>query len=239
VVWVVEQAKLGEFCRESLSVESNSKRSTELEIEIDTYRDSWMDNGLENFFRMLNNLESCDAEITDISVRLKIKDRKEFIKELTRAILDKRQNLIVIEKDRKTCEIKEIRKDHLILQEEKKVGGKVTFKEDLYKPEKTAEIVSKIFDLKKRKNICILCGQAFDKAVKKLRQANYPFVTKIASLSGVRSYKDGKVLSLKEYYDNLCPICYLIGILEWTDDAIIYRTLPGDKSFCSYLILPV
>jgi len=232
---VAEQANLGEFCKERLNVKNNSRRSTELEIEINTYQDPWMDNGLENFFRMLNNLESCEAKITDISVKLKIKDKKEFVKELTRAILDKRQNLIVIEKDRKTNEIKEIKKDHLILQEGKKIGGKVAFKEDLYKPEKTAEIVSKIFDLKKGKNICILCGRAFDKAVKKLQQANYPFVTKIASLSGVRSYKDGKVLSLKEYYDNLCPICYLIGILEWTDDAIIYRTFPGDKSF---LFLP-
>ena len=80
-----------------------------------------------------------------------------------------------------------------------------------------------------------MCGRAFDKAVKKLQQANYPFVTKIASLSGVRSYKDGRVLSLREYYDNLCPFCYLIGILEWTDDALIYRTFPGDKSF---LFLP-
>ncbi|RLC75078.1 MAG: hypothetical protein DRI61_15510, partial [Chloroflexi bacterium] len=116
-----------------------------------------------------------------------------------------------------------------------KIGGKVTFKEDLYKPEKTPEIVSKIFELKKGKTRCILCGRVFNKAVKKLQQANYPFVTKIASLSGVRSYRDGRVLSLKEYYDDLCPFCYLIGILEWTDEAIVYRTFPGNKSF---LFLP-
>ena len=40
-----------------------------------------------------------------------------------------------------------------------------------------------------------MCGRAFDKAVKKLQQANYPFVTKIASMSGVRSYEGGEMLS--------------------------------------------
>lgn len=205
------------------------------EIQFKIYNDPWMDNGLENFYRILRNLESCRVELTDSSIKLEIYTMDEFIKELTRVILEKRQNLIVIEKNEKTGEKKEIKKDHLIIQEEKKIGGKVALKEDLYKPEKTAEIVSKIFDLKDGKATCILCGRAFDKTVKKLQQANYPFVTKIASLSGVRSYKDGITLALKEYYDNLCPLCYLLGVLEWTDDALIYRTFPGDKSF---LFLP-
>jgi len=204
-------------------------------LEFRIYKDPWMDNGLENFFRILRNLNSCNVELTDTSIKLEVKNKEEFIKELTKRILEKRQNLLVIEKNEKTGEIREIKKDHLILQEEKKICGKVAFKEDLYKPEKTAEIVSKIFNLKEGKVRCILCGRAFDRTVKKLQQANYPFVTKIASLSGVRSYKDGRVLSLREYYDNLCPFCYLIGILEWTDDALVYRTFPGDRSF---LFLP-
>ncbi|WP_202319132.1 hypothetical protein [Archaeoglobus neptunius] len=114
-------------------------------LEFSIYENPWMDNGLENFFRILRNLDSCNVELTDNSIKLEIKNKEEFIKELTKRILEKRQNLIVIEKNEKTGEIKEIKKDHLILQEEKKIGGKVAFKEDLYKPEKTAEIVSKIF----------------------------------------------------------------------------------------------
>ncbi len=204
-------------------------------IEINTFSDPWMDNGVENFYRILNDLESCEAELTGDSMIIKITDKEKFIRELTRAVSDKRQNLIVIEEDRKTKVRKEVKKDHVIIQEEKKVGGKVALKEEIYKPEKTAEVISKIFSLNEGKNTCILCGRKYDKSVKKLQQANYPFVTKIASLSGVRSYKDGRSLSLREYYDNLCPLCYFIGILEWTDEALVYRTFPGEKS---YLFLP-
>lgn len=205
-------------------------------FEINTYEDPWMDNGLENFFRVLRDLESCEVELTSGSIKVEIRSKGGFIKELTGKILEKRRNLLVTDKDKKTGEKKEVRKDHLLLQEEKKIGGKVAFKEDLYKPEKTAEIVSKVFELREGKNRCILCGNVFDKGVKKLQQANYPFVTKIASLSGVRSYKDGEILSLKEYYENLCPLCYLIGVLAWTDEAMVYRTFPGEKSF---LFLPI
>ncbi|RLF40035.1 MAG: hypothetical protein DRN12_06150 [Thermoplasmata archaeon] len=204
-------------------------------IEINTFSDPWMDNGVENFYRILNDLEFCETELTGNSMIIKIADKEKFIKELTRVVLDKRQNLIVIEEDRKTKVRKEVKKDHVIIQEEKKVGGKVALKEEIYKPEKTAEIVSKIFSLNEGKNTCILCGRKYDKSVKKLQQANHPFVTKIASLSGVRSYKDGRSLSLKEYYDNLCPLCYFVGILEWTDEALVYRTFPGERS---YLFMP-
>ncbi|MCD6493468.1 MAG: hypothetical protein J7K36_06705 [Archaeoglobaceae archaeon] len=206
-----------------------------MNIEINTFSNPWMDNGVENFYRILNELESCEAELTENSLIIKITDKEKFIKELTRAVLDKRLNIIVNEPDKKTKVRKEFKKDYVLIQEEKKVGGKVALKEEIYKPEKTAKVVSKIFSLSDGKNTCILCGRRYNKSVKKLQQANYPFVTKIASLSGVRSYKDGRSLSLKEYYDNLCPLCYFIGILEWTDEALVYRTFPGEKS---YLFMP-
>jgi len=204
-------------------------------MKISAFNDPWMDNGVENFYRILNELESCEAELTKDSVEVKITNKEKFIKELTRALLNRRQNLIAIEEDKKTKVKKEVKKDHIIIQEEKKVGGKVALKEEIYKPEKSAEIISKVFDISEGKNTCILCGRKYNKSVKKLQQANYPFVTKIASLSGVRSYKGDGVLSLKEYYDNLCPLCYFIGVLEWTDEALIYRTFPGEKS---YLFMP-
>jgi len=200
-------------------------------FEIFYYQDPWLDNGIENLYRILKNLESCEIKLEDYSLVFKIKNKQKFIEELTRELLNKRQNLIVIDKDKKLGVSKEFKKDYILIQEERKIDGKVVLKEDIYKPEKIQEVVPKIFNLNEGKNICILCGRQYDKSVKKLQQANYPFVTKIASLSGVRSYKDGKSLSLKEYYDNLCPLCYFIGILEWTDEVIIYRTFPGEKSF--------
>lgn len=204
-------------------------------IEIKMFNDPWMDNGIENLYRILKEIESCNAELTENSMKFSIIDEQKFLKEFSKTVIEKRENLIVIEKDRGAGIDKEIKKDHIIIQEGEKVAGKVALKEEIYKPEKTLEIISKIFSSDSGKNVCILCGRSYDKSVKKLQQANYPFVTKIASLSGVRSYKDGLSISLKEYYDNLCPLCYLVGILEWTDEGVVYRTFPGDKS---YMFLP-
>ncbi len=205
--------------------------------KIEVYKDPWMDNGVENFYSILKGMDSCKAELTANLLKFEISNTKEFVKELTRKIInEKRRNLIVREKDKKTNISKEIKKDHLLLQEGKKIGGKVAFKEDIYKSEYTSRIISNIFNLSDGKNICVLCGRRFNKAIKKLQQANYPFVTKIGSLSGIRSYGNGETLSLKEYYDNLCSLCYLIGILLWTDEAIVYRTFPGERSF---LFLPI
>lgn len=93
-----------------------------------------------------------------------------------------------------------------------------------------------ILDLieKDGKKTCVLCGKTFSKPYKKMQQATYPFVTKIKSLSGIRTYKDGTFYAFKEYHDNFCPTCYLIGILEWLDDRIIYRTFRRDKTYRTF-----
>ncbi|MEM5854478.1 MAG: hypothetical protein QXG39_05465 [Candidatus Aenigmatarchaeota archaeon] len=199
-------------------------------IEIKAYNDPWMDNALENFYRTLKSFQSCESEIGADFIRIKIRELGNFINELWKTLEHKKKNMIVIEVDEKTKTQKEVKKDYVIIQEEKKIGGKVAFKEEIYKSEKAKEIIDEIFSSEEGENRCILCERPFKKSVKKLQQANYPFVTKIASLSGIRSYKDGFSISLKEYYDNLCPWCYFIGIFEWTDDGFIYRTFPGEKS---------
>jgi len=204
-------------------------------IEIYLYNDPWMNNALENFYRILKNAGCCDVILYPNKIVINIQSLSNFIEKLSRKIIEKRDNLIVVEKDKKTGLSKEFKKDHILIQEEKKIGGRVALKEDIYKPEKVQVIISNIFSTKEGSKRCILCGRSFDKSVKKLQQASYPFVTKIASLSGVRTYKDGQTLSLREYYDNVCPFCYLLGILAWTDNALVYRTFPRDKSL---LFLP-
>jgi len=202
-----------------------------MNLKISAYHNVWLDNGVENLYRILNNVESCRVKLCKDSLTIEILNQKKFVKSLTKEVLHRKQNLIVIEEDKKTTARKEFKKDYILIQEGKKVGGKVILKEEIYKSEKTADIISRIFDSDKGKNTCILCERKYNRSVKKLQQANYPFVTKIASLSGVRSYKDGKGLSLSEYYRNLCPLCYLIGVLEWVDEGLVYRTFPREKSF--------
>jgi len=195
-----------------------------------------MDNGVENLYRLIEDSEEeVDINFDKTILALNTQNKEDLENILSNIIQNNRNNLIVIDKDKKTGEIKEIKKDFVLIQEGRKIDGIVAFKENIYN--ESEKSVPEILDLieKDGKKTCVLCGKTFSKPYKKMQQATYPFVTKIKSLSGIRTYKDGTFYSFKEYHDNFCPTCYLIGILEWLDDRIIYRTFPGDKTF---LFLP-
>ena len=215
--------------------DSQTTRREQFEIKFPVCNDLWMDNGLETFYSVLNDFRNDNFEITieNNSLIIRIDDFKKFKEDLGNAIKNRRTNLIIIDSDKKTGEKKEIKKDYILIQEEAKIKGKVAFKEKIYNDTTTDSAINELFDLiseKNGKHTCAVCGLQFSKQFKKLQQGAYPFVTKIKSLSGIRSYKDGTYLSLNEYFDDFCPTCYLLGILEWLDDGIIYRTTPGIKS---------
>lgn len=205
-----------------------------IKIEIPIYHDVWMDNGVETFYQILKEAQnnSFNVNINADSLLLNVTDFDEFKEAVGVAVKNRRSNLIVIAEDKKTGETKEVKKDYVLIQEGTKVKGVVAFKEGLYNEKTTLDTVKNVFDsiAEEGTRNCIVCGRQFSRPVKKLQQAAYPLVTKIKSLSGVRSYKDGEVYSFKEYFEDLCPACHLIGLSEWSDDGIIYRTIPGEKS---------
>lgn len=207
-----------------------------MEMEISIYNDVWMDNAVENFYRLIEDSdEGLDITLGKTELTVNNFNKEDFKDILSDIIQDNRNNLIVTNKDKKTGEIKEIKKDFVLIQEGKKIDGIVAFKENIYT--ESEKSVNEILDLMETdgKKTCILCGKTFSKPFKKMQQATYPFATKIKSLSGIRTYKDGTFYAFKEYHDSFCPTCYLIGILEWLDDRMIYRTFPGDRTF---LFLP-
>lgn len=209
-----------------------------MEIAIPALNDVWMDNGVETLYRLLKEAQddSFSVKIGDNSLIITVADFAKFKKSVGIAVKNRRSNLIVVEEDKKLGETKEVKKDYILIQPNTKdrtvKPWKEMFKEDIYNEKTTTDAVKKIFDLIAEEGArnCVVCGRQFSRSVKKLQQAAYPFVTKIKSLSGVRSYKDGEVYSFKEYFEDFCPTCYLIGIAEWLDDGIIYRTVPGEKS---------
>ncbi len=209
-------------------------RGKGVKIEIPIYNDVWMDNGVETFYHILKEAQnnSFNVNINADSLLLNVTDFDKFQESIGVAVKNRRSNLIVIAEDKKTGETKQIKKDYILIQEGTKVKGEVAFKEGLYNEKTAVDTVKKVFDLIAEEGTrnCIICGKQFSKPVKKLQQAAYPSVTKIKSLSGVRSYKDGEVYSFKEYFEDFCPTCYLIGLSEWSDDGIIYRTIPGERS---------
>ena len=217
-----------------------------MKFEITIYRDPWLDNGLDNLSRILQMLKEemelfgenhFQFEIYKDKLSFEIYDFEKFTDDLARQLIYMRNNYLLVEEKEDTGEKKEIKKDFIVLQENKKIGGKINFKDRLFNPEETKRTIKEILKLsyKDGKNRCVLCGRSFDKSFKNLQMAAYPLVTKIKSLSGVRTYKDGVSYAFKDYYTSLCPLCYLVGVCEWTDGGIIYRTFVGDKS---YLFLP-
>jgi len=203
-------------------------------IEIPRYNDVWMDNGVETFYQILKEADNggFDVTLTDDSLKVEVNDFDNFKESIGVAVKNRRSNLIVIAEDKKLGETKQIKKDYILIQEGTKIKGEVAFKEEMYNEKSAVDTVRQILELitATGERNCVICGRHFSKPVKKLQQAAYPPVTKIKSLSGVRSYKDGEVYSFKEYFEDFCPTCYLIGLTEWSDDGIIYRTIPGDKS---------
>jgi len=211
-------------------------------ISIQKFNDIWLDNGLATFYKFLGGLEEENEEnvlktldLTSLGLEYSFEDRHEFIKLLKSIIESKIGDMLVEVENGDTGEIKEVKKDHILIQEKKKIGGKVSFKEDIFDKNKIENVISIIYDnLEEGDKSCFFCGRKFKSKVKSLQQASYPFVTKIKSLSGIRSYT-GKGLRLTEYIADYCPQCYFIGISEWLDESMVYRTIPGEKSI---IILP-
>lgn len=190
-------------------------------MQINIFYDIWMDNGIENFYNILKSIpEGVSANLKNDGLEFKILDKTAFLEYLENRINHKRDTIAFYwDKDKKTGEVRNIKKDWVLIQYGKKVKGKNVLKEKIYSD--TKERLKEILDSSSKtgKQTCILCNKPFSKKVDKLKQSIYPFVTKIKSLSGIRK--------LDYTYNELCPMCYLIGSLQWCDEGIIYRTFPN------------
>ncbi len=206
------------------------------QVEIRIYNDFWLDNAIENFYRILlnvqENLEDLDVEILNNRLIFTFNNLESLKKFLISEIKYRYKNMICMEVDTGTGVSKEVKKDFVLLQEGTKKEGKVKLKEKVYNWNELPKMLDVVFKPKKGSNkICIMCGKPHKKSFE-LKQAIYPLATKTKSLSGIRTLK-----TLPEYYKNVCPLCYLLGALEWTDDALVFRTLIDSGK--SYLFIPV
>lgn len=194
------------------------------------YHDVWMDNGVITLYNILENNPYVETAFSDDKLKINIKDKKGFIKHLSRRINDLKNEVLIVKVQDKTINIiKEVKKDFILIQERIKKGGIVDLKEDIFGSQ-NERIIENIFDgLDGRGKKCIQCGGEYKNNIKKLQQANYPFVTKAKSMGGIRGFA--------EYFSNLCPLCYLIGITEWTDKGIVYR-IPSRTAGKAILFLP-
>jgi len=195
-----------------------------IKVEIPIYNDVWMDNGVVNLYRFLDGVDGVNVNLKTDTLEFEIAEKERFLKGFEDEIKQKRDSVIfVTEKDDKTGERRNIKKDFVLLQYGKKVEGTNVLKEKIYSDSEISERLEQIFEnFVSGVSSCILCGRTYRRGIDKLKQAVYPLVTKIRSLSGVRT--------LKEQYTELCPLCYPVGSLEWCDDGIIYRVFPTSHS---------
>ena len=209
-----------------------------MQIHIPKFNDVWLDNALANFYSLLYELYQDDEVLEHLELHpdglsYSFSDQEAFVDALAQLIISYRSSLVVIVENSKTGERKENKKDHVLIQEGKKLQGKVSFKENIFNEQQTVGVLQEIYqNLKGKKLRCFFCNRPFKKKIKNIQQASYPFVTKIASLSGIRSGQD---IKLTEYTAEYCPQCYLLGVLEWLDPSLVYRNLPKQKSI---IILP-
>lgn len=222
-----------------------------MELELLIKNNAWYDNGLLTFYFMvkaISNRSDVETELTEGSIKVNIPNRKNFVEELDTEIRENRSNLVINEETDKGAQ-KEVKKDFIIPQEDKKINGRVALKEILFQDNKRKEFLEKCFEILDKnengKRNCVVCGRNYSvrgseiRSKLKLKQTVYPFATKIKSLSGIRTYKNEKYLKFsKTYHDNICPLCYITGVLNWLNPSIIYRTFIETNKGYSFAFIP-
>ncbi len=191
-----------------------------MRFEIPLNSDVWMLNGIETLYTLTSGLDGCRVKLDPDLLVIEITEMEKFLKSFTDKISSKQDEVIFVKKLDDMGQSRFVKKDFVLIQYGKAKEGRNVLKEKIYS-ETEKRLKDILSGIEKGNKICVVCGRNFKKSVDKLKQAVHPFTTKIKSLSGVRTLKDN--------YDNLCPLCYLIGTLEWLDDAIIYRCFLGSS----------
>lgn len=205
-----------------------------IKLVISPYNDFWMDNAAENFYRIVKEIADAEsgvveAGLSEDNIEIKIIDKKKFVSFLKDKIKNRRDTYIFFEKeDTKTKLVNNVKKDFIIMQYGTKTKGKNVLKEQVYSDVDMASLLEELIkdlESEKKKKSCVLCNRKFAKSIGNLKQSIYPLSTKIKSLSGIRTEIDvsHNIKQMKDYFDNVCPVCYVIGALEWSDGGIVYR----------------
>jgi len=207
-----------------------------MELQFKKCNDFWIDNGVENLYNIFRKIGTCHPEIKfeikSDKIIVQFDNINKFVDELAKIVEQLKYEKLLIEvEDKKTSAKKRVKKDYILIQYGSKDKNDInTLKEKIYLNPK--DELNEIFNLittklknSKSNKICLCCGEEFSKKYQNMKQASYPMTTKIKSLGGIRG--------TAENYNEMCPKCYLAGILEWTDDYI-YKCL-RDKS---YMIIP-
>ena len=222
---------------------------SEIKITLPYFNDPWMDNAVVNLYGILEAVKKRTAfklkQLEPDRMEAVISDTDEFEEQLWMEITQRRDNVVFVEvEDKETGGRRKVRKDFVLIgYDSDKTAAIHERLRDFYSGTQGRELLHDVLqDLQieesKRNHTCVLCGQRFSKRRSNLKQAIYPFVTKIKSISGVRSEDSDEkgITVMPENYRDVCPACYLAGIMAWADKTTIFRTVPGGYSI---ILLPI
>jgi len=213
-----------------------------MKIRMPIYHDVWMDNGIENLYRILVSIQKQEegilqADVESDGLEVEVFNSKRLKELLEDAIRASRDNYIFYwDEDSKTKIRLNKKKAFVAIQYGSKdqKTGRNKLKEKIFKDEEIDQVLGKLleeFKSERKEKTCVLCGRRYHVSIGNLHQAVYPFSTKIKALSGVRTRvaPSGAISGMTENFKHLCPYCYLVGTLEWADPALIYRSFVGGK----------
>lgn len=201
--------------------------------------DVWLDNGLEFFGQIVEHIAMQFPQVVQIawqpdSLQLTIHDANRFIKLLDDEIRQRMDMTLRYKSERAS---KYVLKPFVGFNQQPPTQHPPLFQEarrcsflvSVFAPSQTQ---------RREANGCPLCGEPITSDEQTLTLSVYPFVTKIKSLSGIRTrwFEGG----LKGFVTNLpvCVRCYFLGALAWLDDALLYLCDIGGTSGTAVILLP-
>lgn len=204
--------------------------------------DVWLDNGLELFGQIADHISRQHPEVLKVKwfpdeLHLTIYNVDRFIK-----LLEEEIQTRIIEVAHYTDEKSRSRKL-------KRYIPFHTYKDARNYPlifqNKTRSFLEEVFNPRsgvREKERCLFCGGPVGKLSNrklKLTLSVYPFVTKIKSLSGIRTWWNEDRLEGFTDYMGVCSKCYFLGALVWIDDALLYLCDVDGAKGLSIVLLPV
>lgn len=229
-----------------------------MEINIPYLDDPWFDNATESFYTLMkeqileNEKDDLIFELSDYN--LNIAGDMDIFKDVLYRVFGNYYEYVFCDHEKKNGDKEILLKKHLnfdirVQDDLHKFIINKPFKrsslnakemkpedwtiENMVDVDKYIETLSKNLS-SKPKHICGFCGREYSSSYDNVLYNTYPPATKAKCFYGGRYYKDDKEL-FSDYNKEICPVCSLLGIMEWFDESIVYRTM-DDKSF---IYLPI
>ena len=204
--------------------------------------DPWIDNGLELFGRIVEEIQKQHPQVVQVrwepeALEITVYDEERFV-DLLDDKLRQQINSTVFYMVEKKGEKRSVMKPFVGFNQQPPAQHPPTFQ-----GAQRRQFLQKVFSVSSpigqgEPKSCALCNELIGSDSEKLTLSVYPFVTKIRSLSGIRTQWRGDGLSGFVEYLSICPRCYFLGSLVWADDKLLYLCDIGGTDGSAVILLP-